>query len=302
MRRRYCMFILSYARPEFCRKKTYSLIRKLNFSSPLYVVVSDDDPKIAEYEKIFGHELVVYERKKYLQQSDTLDNFLSPTSIVLPARNFCFDFAAAHNYDYFIQFDDDYRNICYYYLLPNARVKEVSLTHVVHTRPNAFNAICDYMFDFLDATPYCAAVCFSQSGDYVGGGDLKKKDLLTKNRYFREKAMNTFFIRTNSSWRFLGRINEDVNAYVHYGKTGLKFYTYMPIFIYQTPTTTQEGGLTDAYLALGKYVKSFYTLLLNPSCVKIDVVSRNYNFFPRYHHRIEREHMSPKVVFQNENT
>ena len=117
------------------------------------------------------------------------------------------------------------------------------------------------------------------------GGNIKKKIL--------RKAMNTFFCSTERPFKFIGRINEDVNTYCYYGSQGNLFLTLLEASINQMDSQTNKGGMTDAYNALGTYTKSFYTVLCCPSCVKLSVMISRH---PRIHHIVSWENCVPKII------
>ena len=77
------------------------------------------------------------------------------------------------------------------------------------------------------------------------------------------------------------------------GSRGYLFFTIADIALNQLDTQQNSGGLTDAYLDLGTYVKSFYTVVGNPSCVKISDMGCNHR---RIHHLIDWEHAVPKII------
>ena len=83
--------------------------------------------------------------------------------------------------------------------------------------PQDMDQVFDLMLDFLDDTG-AATVAFAQGGDQIGGvkGGNFKQGIV-------RKAMNTFFCRTDRPVGFLGRLNEDVNAYVVHGSRGCAF-------------------------------------------------------------------------------
>lgn len=105
--------------------------------------------------------------------------------------------------------------------------------------------------------------------------------------------MNSFFCRTDKPFKFLGRINEDVNTYTTLGSRGELFLTVTPLDLVQIPTQSNAGGMSDVYLDLGTYVKSFYSIITSPSCVKIDVMGTSHK---RIHHKIEWENCCPKII------
>lgn len=112
------------------------------------------------------------------------------------------------------------------------------------------------------------------------------------NKLYR-KAMNSFFCATDRPFLFTGRINEDVNAYVGLGRRGDIFFTYMPIQLNQLQTQSNAGGLTELYLDSGTYLKSYYTVMVAPSCVKINLMGSTNM---RLHHRVDWNATAPKIV------
>ena len=61
----------------------------------------------------------------------------------------------------------------------------------------------------------------------------------------------------------------------------------------QTLTQKKTGGNTDAYLQYGTYVKSFYSVMCNPSSVKISMMGETHR---RIHHAVDWEHTVPKII------
>jgi len=109
----------------------------------------------------------------------------------------------------------------------------------------------------------------------------------------KRKAMNTLLCKTEKKVDFIGRINEDVNTYVRFGGLGDLFFTTSVACIAQKQTQSNEGGMTDVYLDKGTYVKSFYTIMYNPSSVKISKMGRTNM---RLHHKISWRHTVPKII------
>ena len=105
--------------------------------------------------------------------------------------------------------------------------------------------------------------------------------------------MNTFFLRTDRPLKFMGSINEDVNLYVTGGLRGVKFATIMRMRIDQKQTQANSGGLTDIYLDLGTYIKSFYSVMYAPSCVHVYEMGVNHK---RLHHTVSWKHTAPLII------
>jgi hypothetical protein len=132
-------------------------------------------------------------------------------------------------------------------------------------------------------------VCMAQGGDFIGGSHSKYAAGMTLSR----KAMNTFFCRLDRPFAFVGRINEDVNTYVSQGSRGVLMLTTNAVSIVQKITQSNDGGMSDFYLQNGTYVKSFYTVLMSPSCVKIATMG---NVNRRIHHHVLWRYAVPKIV------
>lgn len=97
----------------------------------------------------------------------------------------------------------------------------------------------------------------------------------------------------DNPFKFLGRVNEDVNTYTLLGMQGKLFFTIMKLCLTQTTTQQNSGGMTDTYLDNGTYVKSFYSVIYAPSCVTIKLMG---NFHPRMHHSINWDCCTPRIL------
>ena len=138
-------------------------------------------------------------------------------------------------------------------------------------------------------------IAMSQGGDFIGGEGSGVATKYKKGEFSR-KAMNSFFCSTDRPFKFMGRINEDVNAYVSLGSTGSLFLTYPRIRLEQKQTQANSGGLTDIYLDLGTYIKSFYSVMYAPSCVKITEIGVSNR---RLHHKIKWKNAVPMIMSES---
>ena len=80
------------------------------------------------------------------------------------------------------------------------------------------------------------------------------------------------------------------------GNIGKLFFTVPRLRLEQTETQLNAGGLTDIYLDLGTYVKSFYSVMYAPSCIKIKkmgVINK------RLHHMVKWQNAIPEIVSCN---
>lgn len=271
----FAVFILTHGRPD--NVITYETLKKSGYTGRTYFVIDNEDKKGAEYRAKFGAENVIeFDKLAISQTFDTADTQKDRRSIVY-ARNASFAIAKELGLDYFLQLDDDYTSFLYRY---------VDGDKICSTQIRSFDKIVKVMLDLLEDTG-AATVAFSQGGDHMGGiGGSIHKGML-------RKAMNSFFCRTDKPINFLGRINEDVNTYVVQGGRGDLFLTVTGLQLNQMMTQKSNGGMTDIYLSSGTYVKSFYTVMMAPSCVTIKAMGRTDL---RLHHSIKWENAVPKIV------
>lgn len=109
------------------------------------------------------------------------------------------------------------------------------------------------------------------------------------------KAMNSFFIDTHKPFKFVGRINEDVNMYCDLGSRGKRVFQVTDVMINQESTQSADNGMTSLYLDYGTYLKSFYSVMIQPSFVKLAKMGvANY----RIHHNVDWNCAVPKILSQ----
>jgi hypothetical protein len=284
MKHNFAVFILTHGRAD--NVITYNTMRKQGYSGPIYLMVDDEDSQIDAYKKIYGNQVIVFNKQDAINFTDSGDNFKKRNSVVY-ARNWNFIIAKNLGIDYFLQLDDDYGN--FYNTFDN---KGNYITQ--QRRLNRMDDVCEYMVDFL-IDSQADAVCMSQGGDFIGGPGSKVAKLAKQGKFSR-KAMNAFFMNTEKPFKFMGRINEDVNAYVALGNVGKLFITVPRIRLEQGATQANSGGLTDIYLDLGTYVKSFYSVMYAPSCVKIAKMGVKNK---RLHHMVKWKYAVPEIVSGN---
>lgn len=272
----FAVFILSHGRAD--NMKTVKTLQKQGYTGRLYIIIDNEDDQAEEYYRRFGKDRVImFDKAEAVKKIDIGDNF-PERNVVVIARNMCHEIAAQLGLEYFLELDDDYKSFEIRYIQDDKlKVKNVS----------DLDYVFDDMLDFLDESG-AVTVAFAQAGDYIGGAESKlfQKGLI-------RKAMNSFFCRTDRQFRFFGRINEDVNAYVKLGSEGKLLFTVTDIGLTQAATQQNAGGLTEAYLDLGTYIKSFYSVMYCPSCVKIGIMG---NSDYRLHHQIIWRNAVPQIL------
>lgn len=273
---KFAAFILTHGRPD--RVQTYKSLRRHGYRRKIYLILDDEDPSVDEYRETFGEDrVIVFNKEQAALTTDTLDSVQERRGVVF-ARNASFHIAEQLGLDYFIQLDDDYRTFDYRFV-KNGKLRGKGI--------KSLDQVFAAMINFLEDSG-AVTVALSQGGDHIGG--------MNGSNYYKglmRKAMNSFVFRTDTPVEFLGRINEDVNAYVLAGSRGDLFFTITDLQLTQTPTQTNEGGLTEIYLDSGTYVKSFYTVMVHPSSVTIGTMG---NIHRRYHHMVSWDHTVPKII------
>ena len=274
MKYNFAVFILSHGRSK--NVKTIKALENSNYTGKIYIVCDNEDDEIEEYKK-YGKEVLIFNKEKEMKKTDTIDNF-KDHRLVVYARNVCHELAKENNIDYFLVLDDDYTEICFRYVEgEKLRAKKVK---------NA-DKLFESMIDFLEVSG-ALTVAMSQAGDFIGGAKNGKIE-----EGISRKAMNSFFCKTSRPFKYLGSTNEDVNCYIKNGMKGnLMFTIYKPSII-QTQTQANKGGLTDIYLDQGTYVKSFYSVICEPSCAKVAIMNTKN---PRIHHKIIWNKCCPKII------
>jgi hypothetical protein len=277
MENNFAVFILTHGRPD--NVLTYNTLRKCGYNGKIYLIVDNEDSHIEAYQKNFGIEYVkIFNKKAMADKIDEANNF-DNRKVIVHARNYCFELANKLNYKYFIQLDDDYYEFIYKFSDTKGQVLAKDI-----------NKVFDLMFNFYKKTN-ALSICFAQTGDFIGGVDNGKGVY----RFAKRKCMNSFFCSTDRPFEFLGSINEDVNTYTTLAGKGELFLT-IPVFaINQKDSQTQKDGMSDIYKLQGTYVKSFTTVLMQPSNVKVSIMNATHK---RIHHSISWKNTTPMIVSQ----
>lgn len=279
MRNDFAVFILSHGRPD--NVITLNTLKKANYTGKWYIVIDNEDDKADKYYKKYGTDKVImFDKLEISKKFDTADMSQERRTVVY-ARNACFEIAEKLGLTYFLELDDDYNKFSYRKEIDGLLTQRVNVKQA--------DKMFELMIDFLEKTQ-ALTVAFGQGGDYVGGLNSGLYKVQVKR-----KAMNAFFCTTKRPFKFVGRINEDTNTYVLYGSRGHLFLTIRDVMINQLETQSNKGGMTDVYLNSGTYLKSFYTVMMCPSCVKISRMG-NTSTSKRIHHRIDWNSAVPKII------
>lgn len=283
MRSDFAALILTHGRPD--RVHTYFALRNAGYTGRILIVIDNEDKTADEYRSRYGQDVVMFDKAAIAKTFDEGDNFQDRRAIIY-ARNASFQIAKDHGYRFFVQLDDDYTGFEYSFD-ENAMYG--------YGKIQSLNWLFSAMADYLAATPF-ASIAISQGGDHIGGGE-SKKTIGTKR-----KAMNSFVCDTEKPFQFVGRINEDVNTYTCEQRKGLLFLTILASKLVQKTTQSNAGGMTDLYIDSGTYVKTFYSIMYAPSCVKVSDLSspqKGSEGHARIHHKVTWNNTAPLILSQH---
>jgi hypothetical protein len=277
MRDDFCVFIISYDRPK--NVPTIDTLERHGYTGDCYIVV-DHDNDVKPYKQEHGEDCVIkLDKDDALPELDRGDNFDRRNCNVY-ARQQMWELADQLGYEYFLVLDDDYTNIQYRF------------DSNFEYNPEVMRDLDDYIdasIQFLESADL-DVLCMAQGGDFIGGKNASFADRVMTRR----KAMNSFLCKTDRPFDYRGTINEDVNTYVRAAQLGKVFLTTNTASIEQETTQQEDGGLTDIYLDVGTYVKSFYTILYAPSCASLMRLHDRAD--DRIHHRVSWRNAVPKIV------
>ena len=273
----YAVIIPTHGRYD--RVFTIDSLRKSGYTGDIYLLCDDEDKQLYQYKEKYGDKVIVFSKDEYIGKFDKMDNFGSKACVVY-ARNAVWDFAKKIGLKYFIVCDDDYMALEYRITADGG--------YYAKKIKNADGVFAAYV-NFLK-TSGVDTVCFAQGGDYIGGKDNSK----VKNGFkVSRKMMNLYFFSADKPIEFKGTINEDLTSSVTEGQRGQIILTSLMNSVVQKETQTNAGGLTEIYLELGTYTKSFYSVMAAPSCVKIASMGDGHL---RIHHEVRWKNAVPKII------
>lgn len=272
----FCVFIISHKRPNDI--VTINTLKKCGYTGDYFIVVDNEDITQQQYANKYGNKVIVFDKIKYANLVDEGNNF-DNRKTTTHARNACFDIAANLGYTYFLVLDDDYNNFRYRYV-----DKYITKGYVKN-----FDIMIDSVINYYKKTNFLS-IAFAQGGDFIGGDGCGLIQNYLKNS---RKCMNSFICSTKRRFWFVGQLNEDVNTYVTLGAKGDLFLTIPFMGVEQAATQKIQGGMTDAYLKYGTFVKSFTTTMMQPSSVYVSMMGFKSN---RLHHRISWSNTTPMII------
>lgn len=277
----FAVFILTHGRPE--KQITYNTIKKQGYTGRIVFIVDDEDETVKDLKKNYPKdEIEIFNKKEIAKTFDTFDLSEERRTIVF-ARNASFEIAEKIGVKYFIQFDDDYTDF-HYVRVANGKTTQPLVKNM--------DKVLELFLNYYKENENILTLCMIQGGDLIGGaksGTIKNKKMPFKKR----KVMNSFICSTDRPYKFIGRINEDVNTYTTLGGRGEIMLSIPQVKLVQKQTQSNKGGMTDIYLDKGTYLKSFYTVITRPDCTTVALMGDSKM---RLHHSIKWENAIPKIL------
>lgn len=264
----FTVFILTHGKPNDVI--TYNLLKKCGYTGSIYLILDNEDKTIPQYQNKFGIENVkIFDKNAMANEVDEGNN-LGNRKAVIFARNASFKIAKELNIKYFLLLEDDYYYFGYRYETGAKKITNL-------------DAVFDIVLNFYKSVNI-KSIAFSQGGDHIGGFSGIK---------LKRKCMNSFFCSTDREFQFVGTLNDDVNTYTILSTRGDVFFTFTNLQLDQKDTQNIGGGMTDTYLRYGTYCKSFTTVLMHPSGVKVSMMNSKNN---RIHHSIKWVNTTPMII------
>ena len=276
MRDDFAVFIMVWGRPD--KVITLRSLNKHGYTGKVYLVADDLDNTLDGYKEKYSDNLLVFNKTELYEWFDAGDNSGDLRS-TLYAANIIPRFAAELGIKYFCIFCDDYTAFHYKIDGEYKYIDKAVLN---------LDKVFGYLLDYYKSIP-ATSIAIAQGGDYI----TAKDNDIHKSLGRRRKVMNTFFCSIERPFEFLGRMNEDVTTYINLGNKGNLFLTFPLLAICQPATQSQKGGLTDLYIDYGTYIKSFFSIIYNPSNTKIGIMGDKEL---RLHHKISWKNAVPCII------
>jgi hypothetical protein len=275
----FAVMILTHGRPD--KVRTFQTLHNCGYTGRIVIVIDNTDKKQKEYKDNFGDMVYVFDKKAIAKTFDQGDNFEDMRAIIY-ARNASFEIAKELGIKYFIQLDDDY--VSFNYRFNNKLDYEYS-------QMKNLDSVFSALLEFYKSTNI-SSIAIAQGGDFMGGAESSLADKVKLKR----KCMNSFICSTERPFKFVGRINEDVNTYTRLASTGLLLFTTNQVSLQQLQTQSNSGGMTELYLDSGTYVKSFYSVMYMPSAVRVKMLNSTN---ARLHHSVSWINTVPMILSED---
>ena len=275
------VFICTHGRPD--KQITYDWLKEHNCTYPVYLLVDSLDNTQDEYKRVFGDSVIVFDKPKYISNTDVVVPVDSHAGVVF-ARNAAIDIAHEMGYKYVLACDDDCTQFTYRYVEDG------------HLRSYEFENADDMISTitaFMDNTNI-ETISLTERGNYFGGA---KSPNITEG-LMRTRLCCVWFIRTDTKTRFSSLIVEDLVYYLQYNTQGHKIFRLGTICFSTDKhgSASNNEGMEKVYNRLGS--RSFIPPLIvcpNRTLVrtKRQTTAQTYGI---YNTQLHYNYTMPKIV------
>lgn len=192
MRSDFAVLILTHGRAH--DQVTFHELEKHRYSGKAYLIIDDLDEQRAEYERLYGDSVIVFDKREYAKRIDTMTTEDELRSVVF-ARNAAYDIAGDLGLRYFAMFDDDLSQFTFRYV-KDGRLVSAPVTD--------FDGLFESMVGFLETTGV-TSLNIASSGALIGG---------LAGVYGNGMCWNinkALVVRASDRLKFVGILNEDMN-------------------------------------------------------------------------------------------
>lgn len=252
MRSDFAVLILTHGRAH--DQVTFNELEKRGYTGKVYLVIDDLDEQREEYERLYGDSVIVFDKREYARRIDTMTTEDELRSVVF-ARNAAYDIADDLGLSYFAMFDDDLNQFTFRY---------VKGGKLVSAPVTDFDALFDAMLEFVETTGV-ASLCIATSGALIG--DMNG----VYSKGLRWNFNQACVLRASDRLKFVGLLNEDLNATLLGANVGQMTLEVMGIVKNAPLRGTNDGGLHELYIDNEQYIRDFYSLIVHPSGLKITI-------------------------------
>lgn len=275
------IFILTHGRPD--KQLTYNWLIEHNCTIPIYLIVDNQDATVPKYQELFGNKVIVFDKPKYIEMTDTVMNDGNVKSVVY-ARNAAFDIAQDLGLDYFAALDDDI------HLFSHRYVKDDKLcTYNFESADDLFNAVFQFAYD-TDAD----ALSLTNRANYYGG---KSSPNITKGLLL-DNLNSAWVLKSTLGVRYKSYILEDLIFSLLYAMQGFRVFRLGTVCF-----TANEIGKSNANEGNNEIYQKFGKVGAKPIIITCPTRTLRFaknrgatNPFGPYATRIEPDCISPKVV------
>ena len=250
MRDDFAVFIISHGRAG--QVDTLETLKRRGYGGKWFVVVDNEDEQQERYIGEYGAEnVVVFDKQEYIDKVDTISTS-GERKTPLFARNAVCDIAKQKGLKFFAMYDDDLTRLSYRYEGGGKlRAKDIQKLDEI------FEEMISFMgFANIDA------MAFTNAGGLIGGVQGRWSEGL------RRQGANTYILRTDREYPFIGVYNEDMNFSLLLASAGKLVFEYTHVCFYAPERGSNSGGLSETYKSKNWYYINFHSVVCCPWCCK----------------------------------